>query len=457
MKSSCALGLILIWLCACTGSAPATGILPAETEAPATALAMAATATLAPTKTPDEVATPIAAPIIEPLPTGSSAEDQQAQDEIAKWVNGLWNDFHLYASGRVLDGVGGSLSTVLIHGSVDAACLRSKSSAFAGEIICAPWYVGVGGFRPYPSRDVLITPVDINYYPLFLIVHEDHSLKSITNDAMGFYLQEYDAQGSPLRYMGWDGQWHEGEYLPPPYTVTQLDANGMKEAHGIIGTGLEINGEYQGIPMDITVAISKAIEDQYGRVRVCKLNPKMGDLDPSQPAGIRAQKAALLGFYMAVVRDMGATEDSYTFDRFVKDLANGKVISAKFYGKKIDGSVGIFTAKPGVVEFVSINAKVDPYGNGEVTIKPSYATGWGYQEMPDGGLRIVFVRDGNFNDDYEFCSIINEELNSAFTFMGHGLETLSQSLPFSAPRNKFPKTIAALDKTSFQPFTKYGN
>jgi hypothetical protein len=153
----------------------------------------------------------------------------------------------------------------------------------------------------------------------------------------------------------------------------------------------------------------------------------------------RTQEVALLGFYMAYVRDRGSTEDNYTFDQYVAHLAVGKDMSAQFYGKKLDGSEGTFTAKPGTVEFVVINAKVDPYGNGEITTK-SNGPRFGYLERPDGGLRIVFEMYINPKDDSEFCSLLAEIYNSAFGIMGLDIDAFSHGYPIGFPTYKFPNT-----------------
>jgi hypothetical protein len=229
-----------------------------------------------------------------------------------------------------------------------------------------------------------------------------------------------------------------------PYTVTKLTAEQMA-VKGITGTGFEITGKYQGkVPLDITVAMSKAIEDQFGRVRVCRLNPNM-----TPPAGERTQEMVLLGFYMAYLRDHNLNE-GYTFEQYISDLMAGKDMSVWAYGQKLDGSLGKFKAKPGVVYFVATNTAIDQYGNGQVTTKPTYTTGFGYQEKANSGLGIIDQLYAAYEDDNEFCSHIGERYLAGFGVMGSNMIEFIGSSSIGAPHYKFPKSVDRINNDAFQ-------
>lgn len=226
-------------------------------------------------------------------------------------------------------------------------------------------------------------------------------------------------------------------------TVHNLSANEMFLKKGVLGTGFEVVDKFQDkIPMDITIVLSKTIQDQYGRVRECKLNPKMAELDPERSAEERTQEVALLGFYMAYVRDHGYTENNYSFEKYIADLATGKDMSVKMFGKKLDGTIGEFETKPGVIEFIGIAPGTNSYGDPILTTSPAYLrNGYGYQELEGGGLRIVYTISKE-NGDLEFCSELSKDYDGAFGKMGHPMEGIRGDYKlYGVPVDTFPKTI----------------
>jgi hypothetical protein len=416
-----------------------------------------------------ETPIPALVPTLGPLPANSDQQlpfpGYKQENYTDGWNilkdswNPLWTKWGLMAADQLGPGV--SLVVRPVEGAAGIDCEDAVDGSYKGMTLCPPLDVVNGGFLPFPGMDLA---ANTDYYPLFIQRSSQYARLKSVGTGTSLVLQEVDSAGNPTRYIkpkndvdGNGGVWVAGEYKAPLVLPAgdQILTSEQLAAKGIIGTGFEISGNYQGkFPMDITVALSKAIEDQYKRVRACVPEQKMAEL--GKPAEERTQETALLGFYMAYVRDKGFTEDNYSFDKYVADLAAGKDMSADFYGKKLDGSEGVFRAMPGAVEFVVINTNVDPYGNGEFTTKSS-GPGFGYLERPDGGLRIVFEMYTNPNDDSEFCSILTETYNSAFGIMGLDIDAFSHGYPIGFPTYKFPNTIGSLNKTPFQINTKYGD
>jgi hypothetical protein len=244
-----------------------------------------------------------------------------------------------------------------------------------------------------------------------------------------------------------------------PPTVHALTSDDLTEK-GIAGTGFEIIDKFQGvIPLDITVVISKTIQDQYGRVRQCILNPNMAKLDPTRSAEERAEETALLGFYMAYVRDHGYTENSYTFDKYLSDLSAGKDMSVQMYGEKLDGTIGTFKTKPGVIEFIGIAPGSGSYGDPVLTNSRAYLLNdFGYQELKDGGMRIVNTIPEE-DADLAFCSELNIEYEGSFGKMGWSIKDLKGDYPmYGGPTDTFPKTVDRLNNTvgDNEVWAKYG-
>jgi len=244
-----------------------------------------------------------------------------------------------------------------------------------------------------------------------------------------------------------------------PPTVHALTSNELAEK-GIAGTGFEIIDKFQGvIPLDITVVISKTIQDQYGRVRQCVLNPDMAKLDPTRSAEERAEETALLGFYMAYVRDHGYTENSYTFDKYLSDLSAGKDMSVNMYGEKLDGTIGTFKTKPGVIEFIGIAPGAASYGDPILTNSLAYLrNGYGYQELKDGGMRIVYTIPDEDND-LLFCGSLTTNYEGGFGKMGYPMEGIRGGYKFyGVPTDTFPKTVDRLNNTvgDNEVWAKYG-
>jgi len=233
---------------------------------------------------------------------------------------------------------------------------------------------------------------------------------------------------------------------------------GELAAKGIIGTGLEITDKYQGkIPLDITVALSKTIETQFGPMK-CVPNQKMAELDKTRSAEERAQETALLGYYMGYVRDKGLTENNYSFDQYLASLAAGRDMSFQVYGKKLDGTMGTFMAKPGVFQLVVIAPPAALYGDDIVTSKPFLWNGYTSQQLPGGGLRFVAEMHGPYTND-EFCIELSMNYNVGFGVMGNIISDMDgHHSSYGLPVDKFPKTIARLNGTSADPevWTKYG-
>jgi hypothetical protein len=444
-----------------TGCVPNVMPEPTATARPTETAAATAAATPTATETPPP-ATATAFLTIEPLPpdnnTPAPFEGYKSADyEQASQILNQWMEKWAVAGWMGSNLVGGTLPLVPLEGGGVCGLVLSGGYYEEGKdtYLCVPLNTVDGGLASLPPGPIAET--DAANHPLFIKLDKGQTLELVggvyqarnADDSAAWHVNPKDNDKGPA------GAKIEGEYKAPPYTVTRLSAEQMAATHGIVGTGLEIDGEYEGVPMKITIALSKTIEDQYGRVRQCKLDLRMGEVDPSLPAGTRVMKEAALGFFMAKTRDIGATEDSYKLSQFLNDVAEKRVTSVQLAGKRLDGSVGVFTTKLGVVEFVGVGSAAQ-YGDDIVKTRAFLLNGYAYQQLADG-VRIVYKIDEH-NDDDEFCMVLSMYYSVGVGQMGANLKGLEGDFEISgANLVMFPKTFDLLNKTTFQPYTEYGD
>lgn len=217
-------------------------------------------------------------------------------------------------------------------------------------------------------------------------------------------------------------------------------------AKELYGSGFELKTEFQGIPVDLTVVTSNATLQQYKQTRGCFPNQEMKKYGAS--AEDRMAEMFFLGHYVGYLRYSGLTETNYTFTQYTADLKAGADRSYTIWGPRLDGSDGEFKVNPlSPVEYVTTNATVDPDGNGRGTaLLSDNISRRGYQQLENGGLRIVQEFSGDADKDYfKFCSYSSGGLQSSLITLGVPLEFLQGHIPL-VRTGEYPKTIARLDQ-----------
>ena len=160
----------------------------------------------------------------------------------------------------------------------------------------------------------------------------------------------------------------------------------------LYGSGFELKTDFQGIPLDLTMVTSKAILEMYKQTRGCMPNQEMVKYGAS--AEDRMAEMAFLGHYVGYLRSIGLKDENaeanYPFDNYIADLKAGADRSYIVWGPRLDGSDGEFRVNPlAPLEYVVIAEKVDPDGNGKGTALAGGGSSYGYQQLENGGLRML--------------------------------------------------------------------
>jgi hypothetical protein len=229
---------------------------------------------------------------------------------------------------------------------------------------------------------------------------------------------------------------------PPETTVTAIELSSEQLAEKkFVGSGFELKTEFQGIPVDFTVVTSKASLTQYKQTRGCMPNQEMVKYGAS--AEDRMAEMVFLGHYVGYLRYSGRTEAGYPFTQYIADLKAGRDRSYSIWGPRLDGTDGEWIVDPlKPVEYVTTNAKVDPDGNGRGTAYFGGASYIGFQQLENGGLRIVKVIGYTSKDYFYFCVDSSNSLASLL-LLGNPLKDMQGRWQITA-ENLYPATKAKL-------------
>jgi hypothetical protein len=216
-------------------------------------------------------------------------------------------------------------------------------------------------------------------------------------------------------------------------------------AKNLYGSGFELKTEFQGIPVDLTVVTSKATLTQYKQTRGCMPNQEMVKYGAS--AEDRMAEMFFWGHYIGYLRDKGLTESGYPFETYIADLNAGKDRGYTIWGPRLDGSDGEFRVNPlSLVEYVTTNAVVDPDGNGRGTaLLTDNIDKLGYQQLENGGLRIVQELSYTYKDYPTFCSYSSDGFNNSLLSLGVPRMDFLQGHVQLIPPGNFPITQARLN------------
>jgi hypothetical protein len=238
------------------------------------------------------------------------------------------------------------------------------------------------------------------------------------------------------------------EVATPSYkyelTSEQLDEKKL------VGSGFELKTEFRGIPVDFTVVTTEAELRQYKQTRGCMPNQEMSKSEYGPPAEDRMAEMVLLGHYVGYLRYTGLTETGYPFSLYLADLKKPEANrSYSIWGPKSDGIDGEWMVDPRKpVEYVVTNTTVDPDGNGRGTaLLNDNASRRGFQQLENGGLRIVQVNKFVNPDYFKFC-VASSEMDSAFLSLGVTSEFLQGRIQLILPTS-YPTAQARLNALIF--------
>jgi len=430
------LAFVLCLFCACGAATPAPTPVATPTE-------------FQPTLTPESTEiTPALVPTLGLLPSdndpqlpfpGYKQENYTEGWNILKdsW-NPLWTKWQLMTADQL--GPGGSLVVRPVEGEAGIDCEDAVDGSYKGMTLCPPLDLVNGGFLPFPGMDAA---ANTDYYPLFIQRSSQYArLKSI-GTGTSLVLQEVDSAGTPTRYIkpkndadGNGGVWVSGEYVPPlvlPDVDHILSPEELVEKH-LYGSGFELTTEFQGVPVNLTVVTSNATLAQYNQTRGCMPNQEMQNYGAS--AEDRMAEMVFLGHYVGYLRYSGSTEAGYPFSQYIADLNAGKDRSYTIWGPRLDGSDGEFMVNPlAPVEYVTTNAKVDPDGNGRGTAQMTdNVSSLAYQQLENGGLRIVQDIGSAYKDYSTFCFFSSSKLNTSLLSLGvPSFDFLQGHIPLMPP------------------------
>lgn len=397
------------------------------------------------TETPTLTETPIPAliPTLGPLPSNNDPQlpfpGYKEENYTVGWNslkddwNPLWTKWQLMAADQL--GPGGSLVVRPVEGEAGIDCEDAVDGSYKGMTLCPPLDLVNGGFLPFPGIDYA---ANTDYYPLFIQRSSQYARLKSVGTGTSLVLQEVDSQGNPTRYIkpknDADGKgvvWVAGEYVPPLVlpAVDHILSPEQLAAKKLFGSGFELKTDFQGIPVDLTVVTSNATLAQYHQTRGCMPNQEIQKYGAS--AEDRMAEMVFLGHYVGYLRDRGLTEANYPFAQYLADLKAGKDRSYIIWGVGLDQSVGEFRVNPlKPVEYVTTNAVVDPDGNGRgIGLHGDHISRLGYQQLENGGVRIVEAIRSDYKNYPEFCDFSGMDLSSSLIFLGLPLEFLKGDIP----------------------------
>jgi hypothetical protein len=231
---------------------------------------------------------------------------------------------------------------------------------------------------------------------------------------------------------------------PEPTNPAELSSKQLAEKK-LVGSGFELKTEYQGIPVDLTVVTSKATLTQYKQTQGCFPNQKMKEYGAS--AEDRMAEMVFLGHYVGILRDRGLTEVGYPFTQYIADLKAGADRSYSIWGPRLDGSDGEFRINPSSpVEAVFTNSVVDPDGNGRATAWEGDYGRLGYQQLENGGVRIIQVVGNTYRDYSTFCGESTSKLASVLLILGSPINQLKGNIQLRINRSDYPTTYDRMYK-----------
>ena len=227
----------------------------------------------------------------------------------------------------------------------------------------------------------------------------------------------------------------------------------------LYGSGFELKTDFQGIPVDLTIVTSKATLAQYKQTQGCMPNQEMVKYGASAEA--RMAEMIFWGHYVGYLRTNVFAETNleayYTFEQYIADLKVGADRSYTIWGPRLDGSDGEWRINPlAPVEYVVTNEKVDPDGNGRGTSLEGGGSSTGYQQLENGGMRMVRVIGDSYTEYFRLCVTSASDFANSLWFLGSDLKTLQGRWQLSLRGDLYPSSQLKIGELMFD-FTTWNN
>ena len=225
----------------------------------------------------------------------------------------------------------------------------------------------------------------------------------------------------------------------------------------LYGSGFELKTDFKGIPVDLTIVTSKATLAQYKQTQGCMPNQEMVKYGASSED--RMSEMIFLGHYIGYLRDHdNMKESSYTFEQYIADLKVGADRSYSIWGPRLDGSDGEWRINPlAPVEYVVTTEKIDPDGNGRGTSLEGGGSSTGYQQLENGGMRIVrAIGSDPYAEYFRLCVTSASDFANNLWYLGSDLETLQGRWQLSLSGDLFPSSQIKIRELMFD-FTTWNN
>jgi hypothetical protein len=160
----------------------------------------------------------------------------------------------------------------------------------------------------------------------------------------------------------------------------------MREKGLVEGDAIRVKGEYKGIPVDVTFAVSQPIADRLPGHGLKLTTPEGSELSGKE----RVMKAVLLAYFRLYRERKYLSLEAYPFEQYLADIKADKDLSVDVYLVDPATSEGatyqISPAAP--LTLVVTDQQISPNGNAPFL----YSVDWyiGFNMAPDRSVKIVF-------------------------------------------------------------------
>jgi len=158
---------------------------------------------------------------------------------------------------------------------------------------------------------------------------------------------------------------------------------------------IEVKGEFEGVSVDVTFAISKSLADKLPGGGLKIVTPPGSELSGKE----RIMKGVLMAYYRLYLQREGLDFDksNYSFEQYLADYKAGKDMKSNVY--LVDPATGegkIYQIDPSIpIVSVVTEKEKDPNGDAPlfITNAPGYRAGMGFYLLPNGNVKSVSMRE----------------------------------------------------------------
>ncbi len=188
----------------------------------------------------------------------------------------------------------------------------------------------------------------------------------------------------------------QGETPTPTETATAgeaeiLSSAEMEEKGLVEGDTIRVRGEYEGIPVDVTFAISQAISDRLPGYGLKLITPEGSELSGKE----RVMKAVLLAFFRLYRERKYLSLEAYPFEQYLADIKAGKDLAVDVW--LVDPATGegaLHKVSPTTpLTLIVTDQEVSP--NGNVHLYYMEGSKFGFYVAPDQSIKIVMSRESS--------------------------------------------------------------